>query len=251
MKIMLHILFFVFGFLIAGDLEFVTDNKLESDSTYSKMDDKISMLIYDIWKEDDFSNINYIKCQYKDIDFSPLKIRGVQYIQPQWIHSSDPVNKFIPNESVYVYHIFNTVLSIQKSKNNEFVLDESSLKSFVYKDNLEETKKIKDNLILIVDETNIPHNIDKTNRIKLKPITKNWMDTIKENKKALTFAGCFANGLLSYYYISNSNKNFYLYNVSSDNDVVDDYKVLSQRQMKFGLVFSVGTMWLFTWGLFM
>ena len=26
---MLHILFFVFGFLIAGDLEFVTDNKNE------------------------------------------------------------------------------------------------------------------------------------------------------------------------------------------------------------------------------
>ena len=223
----------------------VTDEVLFIDSTglYTASEDKISSFIYNIWENDKtFSNLPFITCQYKDIKFKcdNLTIRGEEYFNSKWIHGSH--DKFLPNELVNIYYLFNTVFSIQKNINNEFVINNNSFSSVINIDNYssKSLKKLKGKALVSIDENYIPEEFLNKDKIFLEQkvtgtTSGNLDDFFVKSKPWLLGAGGTTFAVLSMIHNRRHNESYFIYNDTSDTEVADLYRLDTKRQRKLAV----------------
>lgn len=249
----IFILLILFGFIFSGSFNLVTDSIITSDPKYSNNSDSLSLFLYGMWLQNDkFNNVPSFSCRFDEIipiDENKVKINDVVYMHPGWVHSSNINDEFISNEYVTVFVLFNTLLSIQKNTNHEFVLDNNSLKYIINKSNLD-TTKLRNDILLKIKEGSIPLEIrNNSKEYTINPTREKWCAGCPDwinMKNGITSVAASMTVLAIKNYISSGN-NWSTHKEVFDSDATVYYYEQYQSDLTLGVAFNVGSVIFWIW----
>tara|TARA_Y100000996_G_scaffold409345_1_gene389844 strand:- start:979 stop:1767 length:789 start_codon:yes stop_codon:yes gene_type:complete len=255
-KIKFISLLIIVGYLFSSDLPLMTLDEIK-DNKSSFSDTKNNRLLFHILQNDKKLNkIPFFSCLYKDIvktSDQELKIHETNYSYPESIYSLTDSDDFSDNELVDVYFLFNTILSIQKNASNQFVLNKSSVKSMIDTDNFTDRslRDLKGQRLIAIDKDIIPKDLGSKNKLSINtgeavgPVLPDWL-----NWRNGSIFGATILTVATIYNINNFQQSYYIYQESTDTQVVDYHKEQSQNQLTYGIAFGIGSLGLWSYTIY-